>query len=186
MAGGRTLLDSKGLAQAIEKLAISVIDKGRAEPNKGELAIIGIRRRGVPLGSRLVDELARRTGKRPLFGVLDITLYRDDLTLVAEQPVVSKTEVDFPVEGKRCVLVDDVLFTGRTVRAAIDALMDLGRPARIELAVVVDRGWRELPISADHVAEKVPTSLREVIKVHVKEIDGDDGAEVIVRPEDVK
>ncbi len=99
--------------------------------------------------------------------------------------VVSGTEVDFKVEGKRVVLVDDVLFTGRTVRAAIDALMDLGRPAKIELAVVVDRGWRELPIEANHVAERVTTTIREVIKVHVKEIDGDDGAEVVVR-EDLK
>ena len=178
MAGGRRLLDKNGLHTAIEKLAISVIDKGKSEHTGGELAIIGIRRRGVPLGKRLVEELKRRTGKTPLFGVLDITLYRDDLTLVAEQPVVSGTEVAFPVEGKRIVLVDDVLFTGRTVRAAIDALMDLGRPQKIELAVIVDRGWRELPIEANHVAEKVTTTLREVIKVHVSDIDGDDGAEV--------
>jgi pyrimidine operon attenuation protein/uracil phosphoribosyltransferase len=152
----------------------------------GELAIVGIRRRGVPLGKRLADVLGGRLGKKPLFGILDITLYRDDLTLVAEQPVVSGTEIDFKVEGKRIVLVDDVLFTGRTVRAAIDALMDLGRPAKIELAVVVDRGWRELPIEANHVAERVTTTLREVIKVHVKEIDGDDGAEVVLAGEDVK
>lgn len=186
MAGGRKLLDAKGLEKAIDKLAVSVIEKGKSEHTGGELAIIGIRRRGVPLGKRLVEALAKKMGKAPLFGVLDITLYRDDLTLVAEQPVVSGTEVDFPVEGKRIVLVDDVLFTGRTVRAAIDALMDLGRPKKIELAVIVDRGWRELPIEANHVAEKVTTSLREVIKVHVSDIDGDDGAEIIIMGEDVK
>src|SRR5258708_7087549 len=183
--GGRRLLDADGLARAIAKLADSIIEKGKTEPTTGELAIVGIRRRGVPLGKRVVHELARRLGKKPPFGALDITLYRDDLTLVAEQPVVSGSEVDFPVDGKRVVLVDDVLFTGRTVRAAIDALLDLGRPKKIELAVVVDRGWRELPIEANHVAEKVETSLREVIKVHVSDIDGDDGAEVIVIGEDV-
>jgi pyrimidine operon attenuation protein/uracil phosphoribosyltransferase len=186
MAGGRKLLDANGLKKAIEKLALSVIEKGKSAEGAGELAIVGIRRRGVPLGKRLVEELTKKTGKHPLFGVLDITLYRDDLTLVAEQPVVSGTEIDFPVEGKRIVLVDDVLFTGRTVRAAIDAVMDLGRPKMIELAVVVDRGWRELPIEANHVAERVATSLREVIKVHVSDIDGDDGADVIVQGENVK
>ncbi len=182
--GGRKLMDERGLARAIERIADSVIEKGRGEA--GELAIVGIRRRGVPLGRRLTDVLGARLGKRPPFGILDITLYRDDLTLVAEQPVVSGTEIDFKVEGKRIVLVDDVLFTGRTVRAAIDALMDLGRPAKIELAVVVDRGWRELPIEANHVAERVTTTLLEVIKVHVKEIDGDDGAEVVLSSEIVK
>ncbi|MBI3726066.1 bifunctional pyr operon transcriptional regulator/uracil phosphoribosyltransferase PyrR [bacterium] len=184
--GGRKLLDANGLGRAIAKLADSIIEKGKTEPVQGELAIVGIRRRGVPLGKRVVEELAKRTGKKPLFGALDITLYRDDLTLVAEQPIVSGSEVEFPVEGKRVVLVDDVLFTGRTVRAAIDALLDLGRPKKIELAVVVDRGWRELPIEANHVAERVQTTLREVVKVHVKEQDGDDGAEIVTAQEDVK
>ena len=169
---GRKLMDEKGLARAIEKLADSVIEKGRGEA--GELAIVGIRRRGVPLGRRLAEVLAARLGKRPLFGILDITLYRDDLRLKAEQPVVRSTEITFPIKGRTVVLVDDVLFTGRTIRAAMDALMDLGRPRIIRLAVLVDRGHRELPIRPDYIGKNLPTSRRETVAVLLREHDGVD------------
>jgi pyrimidine operon attenuation protein/uracil phosphoribosyltransferase len=181
MGGGRRLLDANGTQDAIEKLGIMTTERGL-----DSLAIVGIRRRGVPIAARMAQAIEKAKGKRPLVGALDITLYRDDLSLVAAQPVVSGTEIDFPVEGKRIVLVDDVLFTGRTVRSAIDALIDLGRPAKIELAVLVDRGWRELPIEANYASLKVDTSLKEVIKVHVKEIDGSDYVEVVEMAGNVK
>lgn len=181
--GTRTILDKKAVDACMDRLAREIIKKGGS---LDDLAIIGIRRRGVPIAERVAERIRELKGQPPRTGALDITLYRDDLTLVAAQPVVSKTEIDYPVEGLRVVLCDDVLFTGRTVRAAMDALLAIGRPARIELAVLVDRGFRELPIEANHVAERVDTTLNEVVKVHLAEIDGADFVEVITAEEKVK
>ena len=177
------LMDADRLSRTLARMAHEILER---HPDIRGTVLVGVRTRGVPLARRLAARLREAGGVEPPVGALDITLYRDDLTTVGPQPVLKGTDIPTSIDGRTVVLVDDVLFTGRTVRAAIDALMDLGRPSKIELAVVVDRGWRELPIEANHVAERVTTTLREVIKVHVKEIDGDDGAEVIVSTEDVK
>lgn len=183
MAAGRRILDKKAVDACMDRLARDILKKSRS---LDDLAIIGIRRRGVPIAERVAERIKELEGQTPRTGALDITLYRDDLTLVAAQPVVSKTEIDYPVEGLRVVLCDDVLFTGRTVRAAMDALLAIGRPARIELAVLVDRGFRELPVEANYVAERVDTTLNQVIKVHLAEIDGEDFVEVLTTEEKVK
>jgi len=165
------LLDSDGMRRVLTRIAHEIIEKNKGVEN---LAVIGIRRRGVPLAERLAQRISEIEGKKVLIGVLDITLYRDDLTTLAHQPVIHKTEVPFSVDGKKIVLVDDVLYTGRTVRAALDALIDLGRPKFIQLAVMVDRGHRELPIRADYVGKNVPTSRKEVVSVRLQEVDGED------------
>lgn len=168
-----SILDGTQLEQTIERLAQEVLQRV-ADPDA--LAVIGIRRRGVPLAKMLTAALrsARGAGEDwPPLGVLDITLYRDDLSLIADQPVVRQTEIDFDLEGKHVVLVDDVLYTGRTVRSAIDALFALGRPARVELLVLVDRGHRELPIEAGYVGERIET--RRGDRVHVLLPEFDDG-----------
>ena len=175
MSGGRRILDASGVERGLDRLARSIA--GGVRPDL-RLAVIGIRRRGVPLAERLTQRIAALGDPAPLSGALDITLYRDDLTLVADAPVVHRTEIPFAVDGLRVVLVDDVLYTGRTVRAAIDALFSLGRPAKIELAVLVDRGHRELPFQADHVAERVETRREESVHVHLREVDGEDFVEV--------
>jgi len=136
--------------------------------------LVGIRRRGVPIASRLALKIGEFEGKTPSVGSVDITLYRDDLSTVSHQPVVGASEIPVEIKGKVVVLVDDVLYTGRTVRAAMDALIDLGRPRAIQLAVVIDRGHRELPIRADFVGKNVPTSKKEVIGVKLVEVDGVD------------
>ncbi len=165
------IMDEDKIKRSIIRMAHEII-----EVNKGieDLVIIGIRRRGVPLGERIRNVIAESEGTAVPFGIVDITLYRDDLTLFAEHPIVHKTEIPFSIQGKKVVLVDDVLFTGRTVRAALDALLDLGRPQLIQLAVLIDRGHRELPIHADFIGKKVPTSKEENILVNLAEIDGED------------
>jgi pyrimidine operon attenuation protein/uracil phosphoribosyltransferase len=140
--------------------------------------LIGIKNRGAYIAERLADRIKDIVGKRPAVGALDITLYRDDLTEVSEQPIVHATEITFDIGQKRVVLVDDVLFTGRTVRCALDALIDFGRPKQIQLAVLVDRGHRELPIRADYVGKNVPTSIKELVEVRLAESDGKD--EVVI------
>ena len=170
----RRVLDADGVTAALDRMAVEI--GARTTPPRG-LAVIGVRRRGVPLAERLAERLARG-GLKPRQGALDITLYRDDLSLVADQPVVHATEIDFPVDDLRVVLVDDVLFTGRTVRSAIDAIFALGRPARIELAVLVDRGHRELPFSPDYVGLRLETERAERVEVCLSEIDA--GDEVLV------
>ncbi len=163
------LMDADKIRRTLTRIAHEIIEKNKGTEN---LALIGIRRRGVPLARRLAENIKEIEGRPVNMGVLDITLYRDDLSTLAQQPVVHKTEVPFSVSGKKLVLVDDVLFTGRTVRAALDAIIDLGRPACIQLAVLVDRGHRELPIRADYVGKNVPTSRRkELVSVKLKEID---------------
>jgi len=165
------ILDADGIRRALTRIAHEIIER-----NKGveEVALIGIRRRGVPLAERLAKRIKQIEGKDIPIGVLDITLYRDDLTTITQQPVIHRTDISFAVDNKTLVLVDDVLFTGRTVRAALDAIIDLGRPNSIQLAVLVDRGHRELPIRADYVGKNVPTSKKEIISVYLTELDNDD------------
>ncbi len=147
------------------------------------LALVGIQRRGVPLAERLAGAIESHEGVRPPVGSLDITFYRDDLSQVARQPLLKAADLPFALESTTLIIVDDVLYTGRTIRAALDALVDIGRPKAVRLAVLVDRGHRELPIRADHVGKNVPTSRDEVIKVHLHEIDGTEDDVVIERRE---
>ena len=136
--------------------------------------LVGIRSRGVPIAGRIADSIEQIEGVRPPAGILDITLYRDDLSKLSYQPIVRPTTMPVDLDGKIVVLVDDVLYTGRTIRAALDAVMDMGRPKAIQLAVLVDRGHRELPIRADYVGKNVPTSSRESVSVQLEDIDGDE------------
>jgi len=169
------ILDKTAIDKAIERMAHEIIEDTKDLAN---IAVIGIKNRGAYIGQRLADRIAKISKVTPPVGALDITLYRDDLTQVAEQPVVHATEIDFNLDAKKVVLVDDVLFTGRTIRCALDALIDFGRPAQIQLAVLVDRGHMELPIRADYVGKNVPTSVKEVVEVRLEESDGKD--EVVI------
>mgnify|MGYP005851557393 CR=1 FL=1 len=174
------ILDANGIRRSLTRIAHEILEK-----NKGveDLILVGIRRRGVPLAERLARLIQEIEGKTVRVGKLDITLYRDDLTALGDQPVVHGTEIPWDIVGKRIVLVDDVLYTGRTVRAAMDAIVDLGRPQYIQLAVLIDRGHRELPIRADFVGKNVPTSRRELIHVKLVEIDGEDEVVIMENPE---
>lgn len=167
----KELIDSAAMSRAITRIAHEILEK-----NKGtdDLVLIGIRTRGVPLAERLAAKIEEIEGIKLQTGILDITLYRDDLSTVAQQPIVHRTEIPFDITGKKVVLVDDVLYTGRTVRAALDALIDLGRPLQIQLAIMIDRGHRELPIRADFVGKNLPTSKKEVVDVNLREIDEKD------------
>lgn len=165
------ILDREGIRRALTRIAHEIIERNKGTEN---LALIGIRNRGVPLAARLAARILQIEGKEVPVGTLDITLYRDDLSTLANQPRVRQTEVHFPVVGKTIVLVDDVMFTGRTIRAALDAVIDLGRPRLIQLAVLVDRGHRELPIRSDYVGKNVPTSMKENVSVLLDETDGDE------------
>ena len=167
----KRLLDSARMNRAIRRMAIETVEKNRG---LDDLMIVGIRSRGVPIGERMAKEIEQMEGQAVPFGILDITLYRDDLTTIAPQPVVKPTKLPEPIENKNIVLVDDVLYTGRTVRAALDAIIDYGRPKTVMLAVLIDRGHRELPIHADIIGKTVPTDAHEVIKVKLAETDGDD------------
>ena len=173
-----SLMDADEVARSLSRIAHEIIERSKGADN---LALVGIHTRGVPIAERLASRIGEFEGTAPLVGKLDITLYRDDLTEIALQPVVKKTEVEFDIHGMRIVLCDDVLYTGRTARAALDALIDMGRPAVIQYAVLVDRGHRELPIRADYVGRNAPTSNREVIKVKLREVDGSDGVDVLER-----
>lgn len=169
------VLNKDSMDKALERIAHEIVEN--VKPLEGA-ALVGIKSRGAYLAERLADKIEKIGGSRPSMGALDITLYRDDLTKVSEQPVVRATEIDFDIEGKIIILVDDVLYTGRTIRCALDALIDFGRPGQIQLAVLVDRGHRELPIRADYVGKNVPTSAKESIEVRLSEIDGKD--EVVI------
>lgn len=170
------LLDAEAIERSVTRIAHEILEK-----NKGtqELCIVGIRTRGAHLAKRLHACIEGIEHAVIPVGVLDITLYRDDLTLISQQPVVHKTEISFDITGKTIVLVDDVLYTGRTIRAALDALMDLGRPKSIQLAVLIDRGHRELPIRADYVGKNIPTAHNEMVEVRLSETDSRDEAVIM-------
>jgi pyrimidine operon attenuation protein/uracil phosphoribosyltransferase len=169
------IIDAEGLKRAITRIAHEIIERNDGAEN---LVLVGIRTRGVPLAERLAAKIREFEGVEPPVGALDITLYRDDLQRIAHQPIVKGTDVPCGINDRTVILVDDVLYTGRTVRAALDELIDLGRPKTIQLAVMIDRGHREIPIRADFVGKNVPTSSREVIMVHVVEVDGTDGVSI--------
>ena len=177
MADERLILTSEEMRRALTRIAHEIV-----ESNKGlnGLMLVGIRRRGVPLARRIADAIASFESASVPVGALDINLYRDDLTS-RPQPLVRPTEMPVSIAGKTVVLVDDVLFTGRTVRSALDALTDLGRPRIVQLAVLVDRGHHELPIRADYVGKNVPTSLDEIVEVRVSEIDGVEEVAIVER-----
>ncbi|MBI4476802.1 MAG: bifunctional pyr operon transcriptional regulator/uracil phosphoribosyltransferase PyrR [Acidobacteria bacterium] len=167
------VMDADRMARTLVRIAHEVVERNRGVD---DLTIVGIRTRGVPIARRIARNLFEITSEQAPTGALDITLYRDDLMrhAVGPQPVVRRTEIPFSIDGKKVLLVDDVLYTGRTVRAALDALIDFGRPSIIQLLVVVDRGHRELPIRADYVGKNLPTSTRETVHVRLQEIDGRD------------
>ncbi len=170
------MMDADNIRRAMYRLSHEI-----TEHNKGtsDIILVGIRTRGVPLANRLADLIKEQEQVEIPVGTLDITFYRDDLSLISSQPVLHRTELPVNVTHKKVILVDDVLFTGRTVRAALDALMDLGRPDSIQLAVLIDRGHRELPVRADYVGKNVPTSKREVVHVKLTEVDGEDRVVII-------
>jgi pyrimidine operon attenuation protein/uracil phosphoribosyltransferase len=167
----RHIMTAEEIRRATIRISHEIVEK---QAGTAGLALVGIQRRGVPLAHRIAASIRENEGADVPVGALDITFYRDDLSLVAQQPVVKGTDLPFDLNGATIVLVDDVLYTGRTIRAAMDALVDFGRPQAIRLAVLVDRGHRELPIRADHVGKNVPTSREEVVKVHLAEIDDAD------------
>ncbi len=169
------VLDAASIDRSLTRIAHEILER-----NKNLLAIglVGVQTRGVPLARRLAARLGAIEGKAPPVGVLDINLYRDDLSRIADHPILRRTEIPFDLRDAVVILVDDVLFTGRTVRAALDALMDLGRPRQIQLAVLVDRGHRELPVRADFVGKNLPTAETERVDVRLAETDGED--EVVI------
>jgi pyrimidine operon attenuation protein/uracil phosphoribosyltransferase len=166
-------MDEAQVGRALTRIAHEIVERNRGI---AELAFVGVRTRGVPLARRIVKTVSEIAGEPVLAGALDITLYRDDLMRhpVGPQPLVRSTDIPFSIDDRRILLVDDVLYTGRTVRAALDALIDFGRPRTIQLVVLVDRGHRELPIKADYVGKNVPTSLKQSVQVRLTEIDGHD------------
>jgi pyrimidine operon attenuation protein/uracil phosphoribosyltransferase len=171
-------MDADRMSRALTRIAHEILERNRGT---SELALVGIRRRGVPLARRIAAALHQINGDDVPTGALDITLYRDDLMRqpVGPQPVLRRTEIPFSIDDRRILLVDDVLYTGRTIRAALDALIDFGRPRAIQLIVLIDRGHRELPIKADYVGKNIPTSPAESVQVRLLEIDGVD--EVVVQ-----
>jgi pyrimidine operon attenuation protein / uracil phosphoribosyltransferase len=175
------IMDSAAMNRALRRLATEIVEKNNGAEG---LYLVGIRRRGVPLAERIRDKIEKIEGTRPQYGILDITLYRDDLSTVGANPVVNRTELEEDIEGKSIILVDDVLYTGRTIRAALDQLMDFGRPKKVQLAVLVDRGreHRELPIQADFIGKLVPTKQTEIIKVMLKEFDDVEAVGIFERP----
>jgi pyrimidine operon attenuation protein / uracil phosphoribosyltransferase len=173
-AAGKLLLDAEAIERTLSRIAHELIERN---PDLDRVALVGIHTRGVPLAYRLRRLVAERSGVELPVGTVDITFYRDDVGVrggeapLHAQPVVRSTQLDFPLQGYTCVLVDDVLYTGRTIRAAVEALFDYGRPARVQLAVLADRGHRELPIRPDYVGKNLPTSRDERVQVQVVEID---------------
>jgi len=169
------LMDAGRVSRTLDRMAHEIVER---HPDLERTALVGVRSRGVPLAHRLARLVKRASGVDLPVGALDISLYRDDFTSIAAQPITKGTHIPFSIDGRSVIVVDDVLFTGRTVRAALDQLIDFGRPARIELAVLVDRGHRELPIRADYVGKAVSTSRGQIVQVRVEEEDGSDGVVV--------
>ncbi|NLJ41635.1 MAG: bifunctional pyr operon transcriptional regulator/uracil phosphoribosyltransferase PyrR [Clostridiales bacterium] len=168
MQGETKIMDEAGINRVLSRIAHEIIERNKGIQN---VALVGIQRRGVPLAKRLAQRIKEFEGVQVPVGILDITLYRDDLSTLAEQPVINSTDIPFDINGLVVVMIDDVLYTGRTARAAMDALIDLGRPTSIQLAVLIDRGHRELPIRADYVGKNLPTSRNEIVNVMVEEVD---------------
>jgi len=175
-----TIIDPQGLERTLKRLAHEILEKNKGA---GNIVVVGIRTRGEFLARRIVRLIEEVEGIKPPLGSLDITLYRDDLLGKLEQPRLQGTDILFDISGRDVVLVDDVLYTGRTIRAALDELIDLGRPRSIQLAVLIDRGHRQVPIRADYVGKNVPTSSDESIRVHVSEVDGEDSV-LLMHPEE--
>jgi pyrimidine operon attenuation protein/uracil phosphoribosyltransferase len=175
----KIVMDAEGIDRCLTRIASEILEK-----NKGsvDLALVGIRTGGVFLAERLRKKISRIEGRDIPFGILDITLYRDDLSSTRRKPRLGKTDIPFSLDGKKVVLVDDVLFTGRTIRAAMDALIDFGRPKMIQLAVLIDRGHRELPIRADYVGKNLPSSLWEAVSVNLTEKDDKDEVNIVENP----
>jgi pyrimidine operon attenuation protein / uracil phosphoribosyltransferase len=173
------LMKSSEVQSTLERLAQEILTVNAGRP----VVLVGIHRRGVPMAQRMASTIASLTQKEPQLGVLDINLYRDDLTRVAFQPVVRRTDVPPSIDDQDVILIDDVLYTGRTIRAALDALCDFGRMRSIQLAVMVDRGHRELPIEANFIGKKIATKSNEVVEVKLREIDGEDAIYVMEKPD---
>ena len=173
------VMTAADMNRVMARMASQVVENN---PDLSNVILVGIRRRGVPLAERIASKISEMDGVTVATGALDITLYRDDLSTVGERPVVNKTELPADVTGKTIILVDDVLYTGRTIRAAMDELIDFGRPHRVQLAVLIDRGWRELPIQADYVGKFVTTTASEIIKVMLPEYDETEQVIVVEHP----
>jgi pyrimidine operon attenuation protein/uracil phosphoribosyltransferase len=186
-ATGKVVVDADALARTLSRIAHEIIERN---DDLDDVALVGIHTRGVPIAQRLRRLVEERADVAPPLGAVDITFYRDDVQVrggeapLHAQPVVRSTSLDFPLEGRTCILVDDVLYTGRTIRAAIEALFDYGRPARVQLAVLVDRGHRELPIRPDYVGKNLPTSREERVQVQLLEVDEIDRVLLIASPEE--
>lgn len=170
------IFDEASISKAISRISYEILEK---EKNNSKLAIVGIRTAGEHIAKRIKDRIEEIEKIKVNYGVIDITLYRDDLASTPNQPILKGTEINFPISGSRLVLVDDVLYTGRTVRAALDAIIDFGRPRCVELACLVDRGHRELPIRADYVGKNIPTAREESVKVRLSEMSYQDGVYLI-------
>ena len=173
------LMDADAVDRALTRIAHEILERNKSLQSVG---LVGVQTRGVPLARRIAAKLEAIGDGSPPVGLLDINLYRDDLSRIGDHPVLRRTEIEFDVEDATVVLVDDVLFTGRTVRAALDAVMDLGRPRLVQLAVLVDRGHRELPVRADFVGKNVPTARAEQVEVHLRETDGEDAVRLLRAP----
>src|SRR3989339_31678 len=173
------IIDEEGLNRTLTRLAHEILEKNKGSKN---LVLIGMRTRGEFIAERIKQKIKEIDKSDPSYGVLDVTLYRDDFRVRLKQPEISVTNITFDVNDRDVILIDDVLYTGRTVRAALDALMDLGRPNTIQLCVLVDRGHRELPIRADFIGKNIPTSINEEVRVRIKETDGEDGVFLVNVP----
>ncbi len=171
------IMDKAQMERSLQRMAHEIIEQNRGLE---KIRLVGIRSRGVPIAERLSAYLKLISNQEVPVGILDITLYRDDLSTISHQPVIKGSQLNFELDDAIVVLVDDVLYTGRTVRAAIDALMDFGRPRQIQLAVLIDRGHRELPLKADYVGKNVPTSKEEIIKVSLEDTDGEDSVKIVL------
>ncbi len=172
------IMDHAAIDRALKRMAHEIIEQNKGLEN---IYLVGIRTRGVPMAQRIQGYLKEIENIEIPVGLLDITLYRDDLTTISHQPVIKGSEINFELENSRVILFDDVLYTGRTVRAALEALLDFGRPKDIQLCVLIDRGHRELPIKADYVGKNVPTSSEEIIKVSFNETDNDESVKIMLR-----